>query len=180
MRNDLMRLVFVMMSIAGAAVSVQSAPFTYQGLLQEGGQKATGLYDFNFRLVKAENGGVGPGISVEGVPVTNGLFTVLLDFGPAMFDGSDLLMEIAVRTNGSEETYQKLGPRQPITATPYAIYALAAGSSDGGTGGTNGIVLTGGGTNVLVYATNTYVATPYPDTNWIYVSGAGRAAANGV
>jgi hypothetical protein len=180
MRNELMRLVVAVMFIAGAAVSVHSAPFTYQGLLQDGGQKATGLYDFRFRLVKAENGDVGPGVSIEGVPVTNGLFTVLLDFGSPVFDGSDLLMEIAVRANGSEENYQKLGPRQPITATPYAIYALSAGSADGGTGGTNGIVLTSGGTNVLLYATNTYVATPYPDTNWIYVSGAGRAAANGV
>jgi len=179
--KDYMRkgLVVAMMFLAATTVCVHAAPFTYQGQLQEGGQKATGLYDFQFRLAKTEGGYPAPGISIEGVPVTNGLFTVLLDFGSSVFDGSDFWMEIGVRTNGSDETYQILSPRQPITATPYAMYALAAGSATGGSG-TNGILLTSGGSNVLVSATNTYVATAYPDTNWIYVSGAGRAAANGV
>jgi hypothetical protein len=180
MRNELLRLLVVVLFIATGTICVQSAPITYQGQLQEGGQKVTGLYDFQFRLAKTESGEPGPGVSIDGVGVTNGLFTVLLDFGSAVFDGSELWMEIGVRTNGSDETYQILSPRQPITATPYAMYALTAGAANGGEGGTNGLILTSSGSNVLVYATNTYVATPYPDTNWIYVSGAGRVAANGM
>jgi len=180
MRNELIRLLAVVLFIIVSTACIQSAPIAYQGQLQDGGQKANGIYDFQFHLTKAESGDPGTGISIEGVPVTNGLFTVLLDFGPAVFDGSDLWVEIGVRTNGSDEAFQILSPRQPITATPYAMFALAAGSATGGTGGTNGIVLTSGGSNVLIYATNTFVATPYPDTNWIYVSGAGRVAANGV
>jgi hypothetical protein len=180
MRNELLRLLAVVLFIIVGTACMQSAPITYQGQLQDGGQKANGLYDFQFRLAKAESGYPAPGISIEGVPVTNGLFTVLLDFGTAPFDGSDLWMEIGVRTNGSDETYQILSPRQPIAATPYALYALAAGSANGGIGGTNGVALTSGNSNVLVFSTNTYVATPYPDTNWIYVSGAGRVSANGV
>jgi hypothetical protein len=180
MRNELLRLLVVVLFIATGIICAQSAPITYQGQLQDGGQKANGLYDFQFRLAKAESGEPGPGVSIDGVAVTNGLFTVLLDFGSAVFDGSDFWVEIGVRTNGSDETYQILSPRQPITATPYAMYALTAGTANGGAGGTNGLVLTSGASNVLVYATNTYVATPYPDTNWIYVSGAGRVDANGV
>jgi hypothetical protein len=180
MRNEPMRLLVVMIFIAAGIVCVQSTPLTYQGQLQGGGKPANGNYDFQFRLAKSENGYVGPGVFLEGVTVTNGLFTAVIDFGTTVFDGSDLWLEIGVRTSGSDEDYSILSPRQPITAAPYAIYALAAGSANGGPSGTNGIVLTSGSSNVLVYATNTYVATAFPDTNWIYVSGAGRVAANGV
>ena len=179
MKNELMRLLVVAMFITTAIIGASATPLTYQGQLKENGQLANGSYDLQFRLAKTEGGYIGPSVSIDAVSVTNGLFTVLLDFGTAVFDGSDLWMEIGVRPGGTDVDYQTLSPRQPITAAPYAIYALAAGSGNGGTGNTNGIVLTSGGSNVLVYATNTYVATPYPNTNWIYVSGAGRAAANG-
>jgi hypothetical protein len=180
MRKELLRLLAVVMFIIVSTACIQSAPITYQGQLQDGGKKANGIYDFQFRLANGDSGYGGPGISVEGVNVTNGLFTVLLDFDPSVFDGSALWMEIGVRTNGGDEDFQILSPRQPITATPYALYALATGSGNVESGGTNGLILTSGGSNVFVYATNTYVATPFPDTNWIYVSGAGRTSANGV
>jgi len=179
MRNELIRLLAVVLFIIVGTASIQSAPITYQGQLQDGDQKANGIYDFQFRLARAENGYAGPAISVERVSVTNGLFTVLLDFGSSAFDGTDLWLEIGVRTNGGDEDYQTLRPRQPITATPYAMYALSGRAGSGESGGTNALTLSSGGSNVFVYATNTYVATAFPDTNWIYVSGAGRTTANG-
>ena len=55
------------------------------------------------------------------VPVNNGLFTVLLDFG-ANFPGADRWLEIAVRTNGVGGYTLQL-PLQALTPTPYAITA---------------------------------------------------------
>jgi formylglycine-generating enzyme required for sulfatase activity len=55
------------------------------------------------------------------VPVSEGLFTVTLDFG-ANFSGNNRWLEIAVRTNGSG-AFSTLSPRQQITAAPYAITA---------------------------------------------------------
>ncbi len=181
MKNELMRLLVALLFMA-ATVRTQSSPLTYQGQLQDSGQPANGIYDFQFRLTKvaAENDYIGPTLPIDDVAVTNGLFTVLLDFGSSAFDGTDRWLEIGVRTNGDSSPYTTLIPRQAITATPYAMYALTAGSATIGTATTNGgILLTSGGSNVVLSATNTYATTPFSDTNWIYVSGAGRAEANG-
>ena len=53
--------------------------------------------------------------------MTNGLFTVTLDFGN-QFPGADRWLEIAVRTNGGV-SFTPLAPRQPLTPTPYAVTA---------------------------------------------------------
>jgi len=62
------------------------------------------------------------------VDVSDGLFTVQLDMGGAVFDGSDLWLQIGVTTNGGPG-YALLSPRQKFTATPYAIKAIAAGDA---------------------------------------------------
>ena len=59
--------------------------------------------------------------------VSNGLFTVTLDFD-SVFDGNDRWLAIAVKTNGAG-SYTALTPRQPLTPTPYALYATNAGSA---------------------------------------------------
>jgi hypothetical protein len=53
--------------------------------------------------------------------VSNGLFTVTLDFG-SQFPGAGRWLEIAVRTNGAA-VFIPLAPRQKLTPTPYAITA---------------------------------------------------------
>ena len=63
------------------------------------------------------------------VGVTNGLFTVTLDFGAGVFNGSALTLEIGVRTNGSASAYTVLSPRQPLTSVPYAIQSLNASNA---------------------------------------------------
>jgi hypothetical protein len=67
----------------------QAAPlgtaFTYQGSLTDGGSPANGTYDLKFMLYSSGSGGnalSGP-ITNSPVGVTNGLFTVDLDFGSA-------------------------------------------------------------------------------------------------
>ncbi len=59
--------------------------------------------------------------------VTNGLFTVLLDFGN-QFPGTNRWLEIDVRTNGTG-AFTTLSPRQSINPTPYAIYSTTAGTA---------------------------------------------------
>ena len=65
--------------------------------------------------------------------VSEGFFTVELDFGDAAFPGADRWLQIAVITNGGS-TVTTLEPRQPIHATPYAMHASQLGA--GGLGAT--------------------------------------------
>jgi hypothetical protein len=101
--------------------------FTYQGKLTDGGSPADGAYDFQFILYDAASGGsqVGSTLIAEDSPVSDGLFTVELDFG-AVFDGTALWLEVGVRDGSSTGAYTTLNPRSPLTATPYALYSRAA------------------------------------------------------
>jgi hypothetical protein len=64
-------------------------------------------------------------VEVGDVGVTNGLFTLTLDFGANgyVFDGGDRWLEIGVRPGTSTGAYTSVAPLQKITATPYAIRA---------------------------------------------------------
>jgi hypothetical protein len=103
----------------------QSSAFTYQGVLTDQAGRANGLYDFRFNLFAASSGGgvLTTLLSADDVSVTNGLFTVALDFGAGAFDGSARWLEIAVRPGASTGSYTNLTPRQPLNATPYAVRA---------------------------------------------------------
>ncbi len=114
------------------AVTALGTGFTYQGRLTDGGSPANGTYDLRFILYDAETGGaqVGSIQAKEDVAVANGLFSVELDFGAAAFTGDARWLEIAVRPGSGTGTsgYTVLSPRQPVSPTPYALYAKAAGS----------------------------------------------------
>jgi hypothetical protein len=103
--------------------------FTYQGRLDAGGNPANGLYEMQFTLFDALTNGnqVGLSVTVAPVTVTNGIFTAPLDFGPGAFDGGGRWLEISVNLYGSEMPPVMLSPRQPISATPYALFANSAG-----------------------------------------------------
>ena len=64
----------------------------------DGGAPANGTYDFQFSLYDTLSGGtqVGSTVTMTGVPVTSGLFTVQLDFGN-VFNGTAFYLQIAVR-----------------------------------------------------------------------------------
>jgi hypothetical protein len=103
-------------------------PFTYQGVLRSSGSPVSGTCDFLFGLWDAASSGtqIGATWPQAGVPVTRGLFTVLLDFGAAPFQGANRYLEIAVRCPAGSGAYTTLTPRQPLTPGPYALYANAA------------------------------------------------------
>lgn len=106
-----------------ASLHAQGTAFTYQGRLDSAGTPVTGLYDFQFNLHSVASGGsaLTGAISLNAQPVTNGLFTVTLDFGN-QFPGAPRWLAMSVRTNGAG-AFTTLAPRQAITATPYAITA---------------------------------------------------------
>ena len=109
----------------------QTSAFTYQGRLLDAGQPARGSYDLQFQLADSSSGGspVGNLLTHAPVEISNGLFTVSLEFGSACFDGSPRWLEIGVRTNGSVGAYTLLSPRQSISATPYAAFANASATA---------------------------------------------------
>jgi hypothetical protein len=100
--------------------------FTYQGQLSSNGNATGGLYDFRFRLAAdpLANNYVGGNVFTNGVPISNGLFMATMDFG-GVFNGSNYWLEVSVRTNGGG-SYTTLSPLQPLTPTPYAIFAAGA------------------------------------------------------
>ncbi|MEI8290915.1 MAG: hypothetical protein WCH99_15735 [Verrucomicrobiota bacterium] len=104
----------------------QTTAFTYQGRLNDANGPATGLYDLAFTLydsASSRGNTVGAGaITNAATPVTNGLFTVTLDFGWGVFDGNARWLELAVQPAGGTN-FATLAPRQALTATPYAQFA---------------------------------------------------------
>jgi hypothetical protein len=129
------RLVVTIVMLLGVVLGVTRAQaqtplgtvFTYQGELQDGGNPADGTYDFRFGLYDAASGGsqIGTTITKEDESVTDGRFTVELDFGNAAFTGDARWLEIQVKP-GTGGSFTTLTPRQPLTPTPYAIHAATA------------------------------------------------------
>ena len=113
------------------SASVTTA-FTYQGRLTEGNAPANGPHDFRFRLYAVEKDGnpVGNPVELADVPVDDGLVTVQLDFGN-VFDGTAFWLEVSVRPSSSIGNYTVLSPRQPLTATPYALHSFRVWKLDG-------------------------------------------------
>ncbi len=129
-----------LVAIAGSSLAWAQAPlgtaFTYQGRLTVSGQPATGVYDFRFQLSDAPTLGLLLATQDVGdVQVTNGLFTVQLDFGDTHFERDARWLAIGVRDGASSGAYTSLSPRQPITVAPFAMYALAGGYWDADSGG---------------------------------------------
>jgi hypothetical protein len=115
-----------------SSVRAQGTAFTYQGRLNSGTAPAAGLYDFRFKLYYDPLGNTQAGGSyvTNGIGVTNGLFLTTLDFGPGIFTGTNLWLEIDVKTNGGSG-YTVLSPFQAVTPTPYAIFASTADNLNG-------------------------------------------------
>ena len=102
----------------------QGTAFTYQGQLNAGGTPASGNYDLTFSLFNTNTTGTplaGP-VTNAAVSISNGLFTVMIDFGSSVWNGRTNWLEIGVRTNGASG-FTTLAPRQQVTPTPYAITA---------------------------------------------------------
>ncbi|MCU0857129.1 MAG: hypothetical protein MUC65_01830 [Pontiellaceae bacterium] len=112
-------------------VQAQGTAITYQGRLTDGVSSASGSYDFRFTAYDAATAGstVGSTATTNGVTLSNGVFTATLNFGAGVFTGPSRWLEIEVKTNGAP-SYTTLTPRQPLTPSPYALYAPSAGTAD--------------------------------------------------
>jgi hypothetical protein len=109
--------------------TAQPTVFNYQGQLGDGGQPANGIYDLSFTLYDAvTNGNVVATLTNAGTPVANGMFSVPLDYGAGIFNGSNYWIEVAVQTNGGSG-FVPLSPRQLIVSVPYATYSASAGTA---------------------------------------------------
>lgn len=117
-------IAFLILAIpASHAQTPLSSGVTYQGQLMQSGSPADGAFPMVFTLWDAAAGGaqVGPTLAFNGVSgnpppvaVTDGLFSVVLDFGANAYNGDARWLEIAV--NGVT-----LAPRSALTAVPYAV-----------------------------------------------------------
>jgi hypothetical protein len=128
MKNKLfafLALVFLSTLNPQLSTFAQGTAFTYQGRLNTNGVAYTGAAEFQFTLWDAASGGSAVATNNPAslvATVTDGLFTVTLDFGLNPFNGQPRFLDTEVRTVIGPFT--TLTPRQPITATPYALRAL--------------------------------------------------------
>jgi sulfatase modifying factor 1 len=122
-------IVAVLSVLTSGIAAPSSTSFTYQGRLAESGAPADGNYDFQFNLFGTEAGGAALtiGLTNTSVPVSNGVFTALLDFG-IVPSANTTWIEIAVRRAGQAVPFTTLNPRQPLTPVPYSIHTLRAES----------------------------------------------------
>ena len=120
----------VSLTIVGKAAPMGTA-WTYQGRLMDANEPADGLYDFEFKLFDDPNANFPIAeVNVTDLDVINGYFTAELDFGTGIFDGDFRWLEIFVRPGELSDAndYTSLSPRREVTSTPYALYAVQAGT----------------------------------------------------
>ena len=139
----------LLLSTSGALAQSASEPnsptvslgtaFTYQGQLKQNGNAVTDSCDFQFSLWDAATNGlqVASTQALNVITVTNGLFTVSLDFGTTAFTGEARWLNIDVRCPAGSGTYTTLSPRQALTPAPYAVYAGNSGALQGNPVGFN-------------------------------------------
>lgn len=118
--------------VALSNINAQSLSFTYQGKLTDNSIPADGTYEMQFTLFDAAANGnqVGATITNATVQVSQGVFTVSLNFGANAFTGPARFLEIGLRSQGNQNPYTVLGSRQAITSAPYAIRSFGAAGAD--------------------------------------------------
>jgi len=119
---------------AFVAAQAQTTAFTYQGRLSDRANPANGAYQMQFALYDVSNvqqpQPIPITITLNNVAVTNGVFTVSLDFGGSAFTlGGDRFLEIRVFSTATSG-YVTLAPRQQLTSSPYSIRTISASAAD--------------------------------------------------
>jgi len=162
--------------------AVTGGTFTYQGQLKRRGQPANATCAFQFSLWNAVTGGTqrGTTLNLNTVRVTQGLFTVPLNFGNP-FTGEALWLQTSVRCDG-EAAFTTLTPRQPLTATPYAL-GLVPGATVEGSANTPTLRVNNLGEGVAVHGSATNEPGVYgtsSTSNGVSGVSSGTGAAAGV
>jgi hypothetical protein len=129
-------VLFLFFPLVEAEAAPVSNAFSYQGQLVLDGVPVTGQADLQFFLYDAGTAGtlVATGTQFTAVEISQGTFTVYLDWGSTVFDGSERWLEIRVRNPhdpGNTGSFTALSPRQAISVVPYALHALNGGSGGG-------------------------------------------------
>jgi len=107
-----------------------SSKISYQGVLKENGQPVTGSRDMTFALYSDDNCTTQLGSEINAtVPITNGVFSVELNFGPTYFDGRPVWLGVKVGTT-------RVGC-QEILPVPYALSLRPGANIVGEMGGTS-------------------------------------------
>lgn len=122
-----------LMRPAPASATPLGRGFTYQGQLSQAGAPLEGTVSLRFSLWNAAGSGnpptggsmVGAVQTVTNVPISNGIFSVELnggdEFGAQAFNGEARWLQIEVCGDPACASTTVLGPRQAITAAPYAL-----------------------------------------------------------
>src|SRR5438132_7178808 len=170
--------------LTASSAHAQGSAFSYQGKLTDAGNPANGTYDLQLTVWDASSGGTQQPqpspvtVTRTSVLVTSGIFTVQLDFGANAFPGADRFLEIGARPAGGG-AFTILSPRQPITATPYAVRSLNASTSDTAT---NAAQLGGAAASQYVQTTDSRLSDSRPptagSTNYIQNTVGPQAGAN--
>lgn len=118
LKSAIPALVLAIAALPSAAATL----FTYQGTLDDGGSPANGTYDFAFTVVNGSDNALTASLPRDDIVVTDGVFTVPLDFGIA-FTTTQRYLRISVRPGAETGAYTTLTPNTAFGATPTAIYA---------------------------------------------------------
>lgn len=136
-------LVALLLFLLPSVAFPQGTEFRYEGQLSDGGSPANGSYQFEFTLWDSLSGGARAAVATlatpGAIPVSNGRFTVVLDFGPGAFTGATRWLELGVRTNNSVDPFTTVTPRQAIPTVPYAVFAMTASNVVAGAVGTSAL-----------------------------------------
>ena len=103
-KHSFVSIVVLLVILFGATSAMsQTTSFTYQGRLTDGGTAANGNYDLQFALWDSVSGGsqIGSTQTLNTVAVSNGIFSVTLDFGASSFNGASRFLEISARLSGA-------------------------------------------------------------------------------
>src|SRR5215471_14917113 len=176
---SLLGLLFAMGEIS--FVFAQTTAFTYQGRLTDSGATASGTYEMQFKLFDGTSNQIGSTITNSSVAVSDGVFTVTLDYGGAAFSGADRYLEIGVRRSGSGDPFTTLSPRQQLTSAVYAIRSGSSVSADSATTATNATQLGGIAANQFVQTSDARLSdarTPTAGSQNYIQNGAGVQNAN--
>ncbi len=122
-------------AVLGLAFSLCAGPvgtaFTYGGRLLDSANAnapANGAYEFQFQLFNSFISGtaVGQPFATPPTAVTNGVFSVQVDFGADAFaPDEERWLEISARKAGAGLPFETFTSRQRLTPVPYALHAMS-------------------------------------------------------
>ncbi len=125
--SSALALIALITPLSVAQVPLDSE-ITYQGRLRIGGSLPNVATTVRFQLFDAPVAGALLGTDTNVVIPNNGLFTTIIDFGFPPFTAAldERWLELAVFDGVA---FNILTPRQPLTATPFALNAASAASA---------------------------------------------------